>query len=61
MLKASERSLRALAHHELLDLAGRGLGQRAKNDAAWRLVMREVVAAEGDDLFGRRRLLPVST
>ena len=43
---------RLVAQHEFLDLAGRGLGQRAEHHRPRRLVMRHVLAAEGDD---RRR------
>src|SRR5690242_20615218 len=44
--------LRALPQHEFLDLAGRGLWQRAEQHGPRRLIMREVLAAEGDDFLG---------
>src|SRR6185312_4509816 len=41
---------RLFTQGEFLDLAGRGLGQRAEDDMFRRLVMREAVAAPGDDI-----------
>src|SRR5258705_12237390 len=40
----------AIAQHELLDLAGRGLGQLAELDGGRRLEARDVLLAELDDL-----------
>ena len=45
----------ALAQHELLDLAGRGLRQRPELDRVRALVVREALAAERDDLLRGRR------
>ena len=42
--------LRAFAQHEFLDFAGRGFRQRAEDDLPRHLEMRQVLAAEGDDL-----------
>ena len=42
-----------LAQHELLDLAGRGLGQLAELDGVRALEVGQMLAAEGDDLLGR--------
>src|SRR6267378_2793409 len=39
----------ALAQHEFLDLAGRGLRQGAEDDMPRRLEAGHVLAAEGDD------------
>src|SRR5260370_905984 len=63
--------LRALAQHEFLDFPGRRLRQRPEDDVARRLEMRQMLAAEGDDLGGggggtgfqgderRRRVAPI--
>src|SRR5262245_9933426 len=47
------KTLRLFAEHELLDLAGRCLGQRAEHHVPWCLEMRHVHLAELDDLLGR--------
>ena len=52
--------LRALAQLELLDLAGRGLGQRAEHDPARRLEVGQPLAAPGDDRRPRRPRHPAS-
>src|SRR3546814_1559616 len=50
--------LRLIAQDEFLDLAGRGLGQRAEGDALRAFVAGHVVAAEVDDfLLGDRRAI----
>jgi hypothetical protein len=46
--------LRPLAQHEFLDLAGRGLRQRAEDDVAGGFEVGEVGAAEGDDVVAGR-------
>src|SRR5208283_3356656 len=46
----------ALAQGELLDLAGRRLGDLGENDRARALVMREALAAPGDEFLRSRRV-----
>jgi hypothetical protein len=41
----------AVAQHELLDLAGRGLRQRPELDRVRALVVRQALPAERDDLL----------
>src|SRR6266853_2497540 len=52
-LCVSEVCFRALAQHEFLDLAGRGLRQRTEHHGPRHLEAGEVVAAEGDDFIRR--------
>src|SRR6266568_8702177 len=49
-MNSALQSLGSLAEHELLDLAGRRLRQRAENDRARRLEVREMLATPGDKL-----------
>src|SRR5665213_3229670 len=49
----SVERLRLIAQHVFLHLAGRGLGQGTEHDRARRLEMRQVLAAESNDLLRR--------